>query len=113
MSHILRAWTFWIHADLEDECRSDMERLVFGRMRQAPGNLRVNALFNDAGDGTVEVVVLSLWESMEHIRAFAGPLYLQPVIPPAYLGKVFDREPRVHHYAVTDLPSSLQGWLST
>jgi hypothetical protein len=112
MVPVLRAWTFWIHAFRQEECREDMERMVFGRMRQASGNQHANALFRDAGDGTVEVIVLSVWDSIEHVKAFAGPDYLQPMIPPSHLGRVFDREPSVHHFAMTDLPPALQGcWL--
>ena len=110
MSHVLRAWTFWIHAAIEPQCREDMERMIFARMRQAPGNRRAKALFRHEGDGTVEVTVLSLWDSMAHIQAHVGPNHLQPVIPPSHLGQVFDREPRVHHYAMNDLPPALQDW---
>lgn len=109
MSQILRTWTFWIFAVIEDECRDDIERMVLCRMRTAPGNRRASALFNNAGDGTVEVVVLSIWDSMAHIEAFVGPNYLQPTIPPSHLGKVFDKEPAVHHYAMTEIPAALQG----
>lgn len=112
MSQILRTWTFWIHAVIEEECRNDIERMVLSRMRQASGNQRASALFNDAGDGTVEVTVLSVWDSMAHIEAFVGPDYLQPTIPPSHLGKVFDKEPAVHHYAMNEIPSSLRDWTS-
>jgi hypothetical protein len=114
MESVLRAWTFWIHAFRQAECREDMEREVFSRMRQAAGNQYANALFRDAGDGdgTIEVVVLPVWDSIDHIRAFAGPGYLQPVIPPAHLGKVADREPSVHHFAMADLPPSLHRLLT-
>jgi len=104
MNTILRTWTFWIHAVLEEECRDDLEAFVLNRMREAPGNRRASALFRDAGDGTLEVVVLSVWDSMRHIRDFAGPDYLQPVILAAHQGKVFDREPAVHHYPINDAP---------
>lgn len=110
MNQILRTWTFWIHAALEDECRTDVEQLILARMRLAPGNRRASVLFNDARDGTLEVVVLSLWDSLEHIKAFAGPNYLQPTISPSHLEKVFDREPTVHHYAMNEIPSSLRDW---
>ena len=112
MDPVLRTWTFWIQAFVEDECRSDMEHLVCPRMRQAPGNRRACALFHNAGDGTIQVTVMSLWDSMAHIQAFAGPDYLQPTILPAHLAKVFDREPCVHHYATTHLPPAFHGWLS-
>ena len=112
MSQILRTWTFWIHAAIEDECRSDVEKMILTRMRAAPGNRRATSLFNNAGDGTVEVIVLSIWDSMEHIKAYVGPNHLQPTISPSHLSKVFDKEPAVHHYAMNEVPPSLQGWTS-
>ena len=110
VSQILRTWTFWIHAAIEDECRTDVEQLILARMRLAPGNRRASVLFNDARDGTLEVVVLSIWDSLGHIKAFVGPNYLQPTISPAHLGKVFDKEPTVHHYAMNEIPPSLRDW---
>jgi hypothetical protein len=113
MSQILRTWTFWIHAAIEDECRTDVEQLILARMRLAPGNRRASVLFKDARDGTLEVVVLSIWDSLKHIKAFVGPDYLQPTISPAHLGKVFDKEPAVHHYAMNEIPPSLRDWTSS
>ena len=113
MNQILRTWTFWIHAVIEEECRTDVEQMILSRMRLAPGNQRAISLFNNAGDGTVEVVVLSVWDSLEHIKAFAGPNYLQPTIPPSHLDRVFDKEPTVHHYATNEVPPSLRGWTAT
>ena len=110
MSQILRTWTFWIHEAIEEECRRDVEQMVLTRMRAAPGNQRASVLLNNAGDGTVEVTVLSLWDSLAHIVAFAGPNYLQPTIPPSHLGKVFDKEPAVHHYKMNEIPLSLRDW---
>ena len=34
MSQILRTWTFWIHAAIEDECRSDVDQMILSRMRR-------------------------------------------------------------------------------
>ena len=110
MNQILRTWTFWIHEAIEDECRSDVEQMVLTRMRAAPGNQRASVLFNNTGDGTVEVAVLSIWGSLAHIVAYAGPNYLQPTIPPSHLGKVFDKEPAVHHYKMDEIPLSFLDW---
>lgn len=71
-------------------------------MRSAPDNQRASVLLKNAGDGTVEVVVLSVWKSLDHIKAFAGPNYLQPTISPSHLSKVLDKEPAVHHYAMDE-----------
>lgn len=106
-------WTFWIHAAIEDQCRSDVEQMILKRMRSALGNQRASSLFNNAGDGTVEVVMLSIWNSMKDIKTFARPNYLQPTIPPSHLGRVCDKEPAVHHYAINEVPPSLRNWTSS
>lgn len=113
MNQILRTWTFWIHAVDEDDCRTVVEQLILARMRLASGNRRASVLFNDARDGTLEVVVLSVWDSLDHIKTFAGPNYLQPTISPVHLSKVFDNEPTVHHYAMNEIPPSLRNWTSS
>jgi hypothetical protein len=104
MDNILRTWTFWIHLALQEECREDLEVCVLKRMRQAPGNQRASALFRDVGDGTLEVVVLSVWDSIDKIKEFAGPNYLQPTISSDHEAKVFDREPTVRHYPIGEAP---------
>jgi|GEM_PF-1274108 len=99
---ILRAWTFWIHTHLREECREYLERTKLKEMMAVPGNLRAAALFRDRGDGETEVVVVSLWISMESIRAFAGDNVLEPTIDPDDRPKLFDCEPGVRHYELSD-----------
>ena len=102
MSNILRAWTFWIRTPLREECREYMDGTKLPELSAAPGNQRAAALFRDLGDGTTEVVVVSVWDSMQSIRAFVGDDPLQPTIDPSDQAKLFDREPNVRHYAMSD-----------
>lgn len=99
--NILRAWTFWIRTHLTDECRAHLESTKLLEMGRALGNQRAAALFRDLGDGTTEVVVVSVWDSMECIRAFSGDDHMQPSIDVADRAKLFDREPTVRHYAIS------------
>jgi heme-degrading monooxygenase HmoA len=101
MNKIFRAWTFWIHAHLREECQLHLESTLLKAMNAAPGNERASALFRDMGDGTTEVVVASVWESMEMILQYAGSDHHQPTIDPADRGKLFDREPTVRHFTMT------------
>ena len=102
MDNILRTWTFWIRTPLREECRAHLEQGKLKEMRAASGNQRAAALFRDRGDGTTVVVVMSIWDSMASIRAFAGEDHEQPSIDAADRPKLFDREPVVRHYAVPD-----------
>lgn len=100
MNHVMRAWTFWIRAELRDECREHLENTKLPQLRAVPGNLRTAAIFRDLGDGTTEVVVASLWDSLDSIKAFAGPDYLKPSIDPGDKGKLLDRDVIVRHYSI-------------
>jgi heme-degrading monooxygenase HmoA len=113
MDKIFRTWTFWIRAALREECEAYMEGVKLREMNAAPGNERAAALFRDLGDGTVEVAVVSVWESMEMIRNYTGAEHMQPSIHPDDRKKLFDRDPVVRHYTMTDektLPLMPIGW---
>ncbi len=99
-NNVLRAWTFWIRASLREECREYLDRTKLPELSAAPGCQRAAALFRDLGDGTAEVVVVSVWDSMQSIRAFAGEDHRKPTIAPSDNAKLFDREPVVRHYSM-------------
>ncbi len=102
MDKIFRAWTFWIRTALREECRHYLDTVKLKEMNAAPGNERAAALFRDLGDGTTEVAVVSVWESMDAIRGYVGTEPLQPSIDAEDRKKLFDREPIVRHYAMSD-----------
>lgn len=102
MDKILRTWTFWIRSDLRDECEAHLEVTKLQEMRDAPGNRRAAALFRARNDGTTIVVVMSIWDSMDSIRAFAGGDAAQPSIDAADLAKIFDSDQKVGHYPLSD-----------
>ncbi|MDB5829069.1 MAG: hypothetical protein JWQ73_3289 [Variovorax sp.] len=101
-SNVLREWTFWIRTGLHDECRVYLELTKLKELRAQPGCQRAAALFRDLGDGSTEVAVVSAWDSMASVRAFAGAEPLRPTIAPGDRKKLIDREPTVRHYLATD-----------
>lgn len=110
---ILRTYGFWIRSELRDECREFLEANTLKELIDSPGNLRSVALFRDQVDGTVEVVILALWDSMESVKTFLGKQDLRkPRIEPTVEAKISDREPYVRQYVLSDpdalslLPSS-------
>ncbi|MDB5879131.1 MAG: hypothetical protein JWQ41_2545 [Variovorax sp.] len=98
---ILRSWTFWIHTHLREECQEYMENYKLKEMNAAPGNERATAIFRDLGDGSTEVVVISIWESMDMIRRFVRTEH-QPSIHPDDRAKLLDRDPVVRHEVISD-----------
>ena len=111
MGRILRTWTFWIHTELREECRLHLEATKLPEMRCQAGNHRAAAVFRDLHDGTTEVVVMSIWDSMASIEAFAGKTPTAPTIDPNDRPKLFDHEPQVRHYpmrTLDDVPVQLR-----
>ena len=98
---ILRSWTFWIHTHLREECQEYMENYKLKEMNAAPGNERATAIFRDLGDGSTEVAVISIWESMDMIRRFVRTEH-QPSIHPDDRKKLLDREISISEVANTD-----------
>ena len=101
MEKILRTWTFWIHTHLHGECQTYLENVKLKEMNAAPGNERATAIFRDLGDGSTEVTVISIWESMDMIRKFAKTECL-PSIDPEDRKKLLDRDPVVRHEVIND-----------
>lgn len=102
-ANILREWTFWIRTELHEECREHLERTKLKELKAVAGCQRAAALFRDLGDGSTQVAVVSVWDSMASIRAFVGAETLQPTIAAEDQAKLIDREPMVRHYLATDL----------
>lgn len=100
MKNILRAFTFWIRSELRQECDAYLESAKLKELRDAPGSQRATALFRDLGDGTTEVVVVSVWDSMASIQAFEA--LQSPIVDPAVRHELFDREPTVRHYEISE-----------
>jgi hypothetical protein len=51
-------------------------------------------------DGEVEFVVLTYWDSLEAVRAFAGDDYVTAVVPPEARALLARFDERVVHYEV-------------
>lgn len=102
MAKILRTWTFWIRTELRQEVHDYLEAGRLREMRAAPGNLRVSAVFRERKDGTTVVVVMSIWDSWESIRALVGDDQDQPWIAPEELAQLFDSDNKVGHYFLSD-----------
>lgn len=100
MKNILRAFTFWIRSELREECNAYLEGTKLKELREAAGSQRAAALFRDLGDGTTEVVVVSVWDSMASIQVFEA--HERPIVDPDVRHKLFDREPTVRHYEISD-----------
>lgn len=103
MTKILRTWTFWIKTELTDECCGYLDQFVLPDLRRQIGSLRASSLFRDRSDGTTQVVVASVWESMERIRAYDGGGTSRPMIDASVREKILDRDAVMRYYAIDSL----------
>ena len=76
---------------------------VFPRLREIDGHRGAWLLRRHVADG-VEVLVLTAWESMAAIRAFAGDDPARAVVEPPALAALADTDATVAHYEVVLAP---------
>lgn len=75
-------------------------------------------LLRRLGSAEVECRVLTIWDSMEAIRAFAGPSPERAVVEPEAQAALVPFDAEVEHYEVLARPPALDGahadetWLS-
>jgi len=98
-SHILRTWRgFTRAADAERYVRY-MSETGYSALRATPGNLGVLGLLRISGD-RAEHRVISLWESDEAIRQFAGDDIARAVFYPDDDAFLTEKDEHVDHFEV-------------
>ena len=96
---IARAWRGVTAAADADDYLQYLHATGFPEYRAAPGNRGVLALRSIEGD-RVEFLLLTLWESREAIRDFAGDDPEQAVFYPEDDRFLLERGERVRHFEV-------------
>jgi heme-degrading monooxygenase HmoA len=94
-----RIWRGRTLASKADEYQKYLESNGIPRVRATPGNLGVTVLRRPDGDKT-EFLVLSVWESVDAIKKFAGEDYQKAVLLPRDREYLTEVEPNVFHYEV-------------
>ena len=96
---IARIWRGRTLASKADEYQAYLDASGISRVRATPGNLGVTVLRRNDG-GKTEFLVLSLWESVDAIKKFAGEDYQKAVILPRDREYLLEVEPNVLHYEI-------------
>ena len=94
---IVRMWRGRTMAAQADEYVEYMTTTGVARQRATPGNVGSMILRREIGDET-EFLVVSLWESLEAVRAFAGDRPEVAVYYPEDDTFLLEFEPEVRHY---------------
>jgi heme-degrading monooxygenase HmoA len=96
---IARMWRGWTRSWDADADAARLLRTVVRQCRDSPGNRAAYLLRRGDGDRT-ELAVLSLWESLDAIRAVAGEDLEQPVPGSGDDRFLVHADPAVTHYEV-------------
>jgi heme-degrading monooxygenase HmoA len=96
---IARTWRGATRAESAETYLEYLHRTGFTEYRKVEGNRGVLALRRIA-DGRAEFLLISLWDSEEAIRQFAGPDIEQAVFYPEDDRFLVERDNHVNHYEV-------------
>lgn len=94
---IVRCWRGATRADDAESYLDYLERTGLRAYRATPGNRGV-LVFRRAEDGNTEFLLVSLWDSHEAIRRFAGETPERAVFYPEDDRFLVERDEHVTHY---------------
>jgi heme-degrading monooxygenase HmoA len=96
---ISRHWKGVSRRDQAEAYVAHLRDETFPALRAIPGFVRASILRREVAAGT-EFQVVTVWESLEAIRAFAGPDVEAAVVPEAVQRMMVAFEARASHYEV-------------
>jgi heme-degrading monooxygenase HmoA len=99
---ILRTWKGSTAAADADRYHEVLQRTGVGDLEATPGNAGVAVVRRIAGD-RAEFLVLSLWDSLESVRSFAGDEPERAVFYPEDDAFLVERDLHVDHWEVLHL----------
>lgn len=100
---IARLWHGAVPADRSDAYLRYLEKTGVPGSRATPGNRGVYVLRRAEGEAA-HFLSVSLWESLDAIRAFAGADVEKARYYPEDLDDLLELEPAVTHYEVVERP---------
>jgi heme-degrading monooxygenase HmoA len=98
---ITRMWRGWTADANADAYERFLRSELFPEVAKLPGFLGARILRRRV-DGEQEFVTLTMFESLDAVRAFAGEDYETPVIEPEAQRLLSRYEDRAVHYATVD-----------
>lgn len=100
---IARLWKGWTTLENADAYERLLLEKVLPGLQQIDGYQGGYVMRQDGSD-EVEFVVLNLFDSLDAVRAFAGPEYTIPVFEPEARQLLSKVEPIARHYEVKTTP---------
>ena len=98
---IVRLWKGRARPETADAYRRHVVSSVFPTLRKLPGFIRARVLRRTSGDH-VEFLVITEWESLDAVRAFAGEAIDRAVVEPAARAVLSDFDDHVDHFELVE-----------
>jgi heme-degrading monooxygenase HmoA len=98
---IIREWRGRANPSLADVYPRHFRDIVVPELRSLSGFLGAHLSQRQIGD-QVEFLVLTRWQSMEAVAAFAGPTVDKAVVEPGAVAALIDFDETVQHYIVIE-----------
>ena len=97
---IVRVWKGYGTADgVERYCSEHFAKTVLPQLEALEGFLDANVLVRPFGSQT-EVVVMTVWDSIDSVKAFAGDRYQEAVVEPVVRDLLERFDDQVAHFSV-------------
>ena len=100
---IARIWKGWTRSEDADAYERLLQEVVYPGLHRLPGYLGGYILRSDKS-GETEFVTMNLFESLDAVKAFAGPDYEVPVFEPDARRLLSRGESIARHYEVRKDP---------
>jgi heme-degrading monooxygenase HmoA len=101
---ISRQWRGLARSQSADAYVEHLQNETFPAIAKLPGFVRATILRRALPAG-VEFLIVTEWESLDAIRAFAGSDVQAAVVPAKVQDMMIEYDPVVKHYEVLGLPS--------
>src|SRR5260370_38419254 len=99
-----RVWRGWANGDKADAYEGHFKHDVRHELDKVAGFRGAYLLRHEDGDG-VEFVTLTLFDSLDAVRGFAGDAYETAVVAPAAQAALRDYDRTVRHYTIAAAPT--------
>ena len=100
---VARVWRGWTKTENAESYEKLLQEVVYPRLETINGYVGGYILRSDTEDGT-EFVTVNLFESLDAVKAFAGPDYNAAVFEPEARRLLSRIEPNARHYDVRKAP---------
>ena len=96
---ISRHWRGLAKTEYADDYVAHLRGETFPALQTLPGFVAASILTRSTPEG-VEFMIITTWNSLDAIHAFAGPEPEVAVVPPVVVGMMLEYDSRARHYEV-------------